>query len=137
MPRNLRANLVRSSAHPLKMRGLGVVLCLCACLVGAQHADASAEPPRWTPDAFPNPMVDTKACGRAGFASRICDPDAVLTTQDSADVVEGIIRDIESAEEPYRKSPCDEAGSQGYQVPPPPPPPTATSRVCSAFNKVE
>lgn len=94
------------------MRTAGVVLLLCL-LHGAQHADA--DPPRWTPDAFPNPMIDKSVCGREGIPSRICDPDNLLS-RDSANVVEGIIQDIESAKQPYHKSPCDQPGNQGYQV---------------------
>ena len=87
---------------------------LVLCALGARHVDADAVP--WSPQTFPNPMLDTKACGRGGIASRVCDPDGLLS-RESANVVEGIIQDIETAKQPYRESRCDDSGdSQGYQV---------------------
>jgi hypothetical protein len=35
---------------------------------------------------------------------------------ESANVVEGIIKEIEAGGDPYAKAPCGEAGEQGYQV---------------------
>ena len=94
------------------MRTTLVLLALCA--FGAHHVDADTNP--WSPQTFPNPMRDTKACGRGEIASRVCDPDGLLS-RESANVVEGIIQDIETAKQPYRESRCDQSeSSQGYQV---------------------
>lgn len=79
-------------------------------------AFASAAAP-WTPSAYPNPMQDVQSCGRNGKASWICDPDHILSEY-SADVVEGTIKDILQARDPYHRSPCSglPPDSPGYQV---------------------
>ena len=77
---------------------------------------ASAASP-WTPQAYPNPTKDLQSCGRHGKPSWICDPDHILSEY-SADVVEGTIKDILQARDPYRRSPCPNlpVEAPGYQV---------------------
>eukprot|EP00465_Bigelowiella_longifila_P007849 CAMPEP_0185269884 /NCGR_PEP_ID=MMETSP1359-20130426/40985_1 /TAXON_ID=552665 /ORGANISM="Bigelowiella longifila, Strain CCMP242" /LENGTH=515 /DNA_ID=CAMNT_0027861245 /DNA_START=75 /DNA_END=1619 /DNA_ORIENTATION=- len=52
------------------------VLALACCYFGASAASAKLEP--WTPGMFPNPVVDPVRCGLQD-ASRVCDPDGVLS----------------------------------------------------------
>eukprot|EP00884_Botryococcus_braunii_P012507 jgi/Botrbrau1/21257/Bobra.39_2s0049.2 len=72
----------------------------------------------WTPDSFPNPTVDTEKCGRKGVRSWICDPDGVLS-YNSANIVEGTLREIAAAAEPFSSSGCSSISPdavKGYQV---------------------
>ncbi|GIL52991.1 hypothetical protein Vafri_8709 [Volvox africanus] len=75
----------------------------------------SASAGNWSPENYPNPMVDVKSCGRRGVSSWVCDPDGILTYE-SANVVEGIIKKIYAGEPPYALGPCGNLGLKGYQV---------------------
>ena len=39
-------------------------------------------PYRWSPQTFPNPMIDVTKCGREGRRSYICDPNRVIDYQE-------------------------------------------------------
>lgn len=72
----------------------------------------------WRPDTYPNPTVDLQKCGRRGLQSWICDPDGVLSYR-SANVVEGTLKEIAAAEDPFSSSGCKRispAAVKGYQV---------------------
>lgn len=94
----------------------GMFLFLGLLLFNSSPADASDS---WSPSTFPNPQSDPASCGRSHVAkSWVCDPDKILTKK-SADVVEGILKDIADAREPY--APAKDCGggqrvNEGYQV---------------------
>jgi hypothetical protein len=91
---------------------LSIVGCSTRQLIGVS---ASTE---WTPSAYPNPTVDTKACGRRGVRSWVCDPDGLLSYS-SANVVEGTLKEIAAAEDPFVSAGCKQRGPgdpKGYQV---------------------
>lgn len=72
----------------------------------------------WTPSNFPNPTVDVGQCGRKGVRSWICDPDGVLS-YNSANVVEGTLREIAAASDPFSSSGCSRLSPdavKGYQA---------------------
>jgi len=94
----------------------GMFLFLGLLLLSFSPADASNS---WSPSTFPNPQADPASCGRSHVAkSWVCDPDKILTKK-SADVVEGILKDIADAREPY--APAKNCGggqrvNEGYQA---------------------
>jgi hypothetical protein len=73
----------------------------------------------WTPDTFPNPNTDPASCGRQHVSkSWICDPDGIISRK-NGDVVEGILKDIADANEPYAVAKDCGSGtrfSEGYQA---------------------
>jgi hypothetical protein len=91
---------------------LSIFGCSTRQLIGVS---ASTE---WTPSTYPNPTVDTKACGRRGVRSWVCDPDGLLS-YNSANVVEGTLKEIAAAEDPFVSAGCKKRGPgdpKGYQV---------------------
>lgn len=87
---------------------------LLALLVGTA-APTTATAKEWDASRFPNPTVDLDACGRHGVKSWVCDPDKVLSYE-GANVIEGVLKDIEAGSDPYVKMPCGTMGNQGFQV---------------------
>lgn len=73
----------------------------------------------WSPANFPNPQTDPARCGRPGVAkSWVCDPDRILSSR-SRDVVEGILKDIAGARDPFAQASDCGSGrrlNEGYQV---------------------
>lgn len=71
----------------------------------------------WSPQSFPNPVTDTRLCGRNGKSSWICDPDLILSPH-TQNVIEGIIHDIAVPTAPYGPSACPNLpeGAAGHQV---------------------
>lgn len=90
-----------------------VAVLLYLCLSKATASES------WDPRTFPNPQTDPARCGRSHVAkSWVCDPDKILTKK-SADVIEGILKDIADAHDPY--VPAKNCGggqrvNEGYQV---------------------
>lgn len=93
----------------------GSVLAWPAMLLVAVGLGIVSAQPRYSPDTYPNPMVDTYKCGRKGVSSWVCDPDGILTYE-SANVVEGVIKKIFEGETPYVRTYCGASGQIGYQV---------------------
>ncbi|PNH09193.1 hypothetical protein TSOC_004234 [Tetrabaena socialis] len=89
-------------------------LLLALSLVSAAVASAAVSETAWTPETYPNPMVDVTKCGR-GVASWICDPDKILSSE-AANVVEGLIKKIQAGSPPYVLAPCGNIGMRGFQV---------------------
>lgn len=69
----------------------------------------------WNPRLFPNPKRDVNLCGRRGKKSAICDPDGVLSYT-AANRIEGIIKEINKGDSPYKKKYCEGRGLEGFQV---------------------
>ena len=59
----------------------------------------------WTPDDYPNPLTDARACSRPGRKSLICDPDRVLAEGDRNNV-EAILKAIRYPFPPYAAARC-------------------------------
>ncbi len=96
-----------------RQRSFSLILLLCLC-TSVRAASSS-----WDPSTYPNPQVDPARCGRSRVAkSWACDPDKILTKK-SADVIEGILKDIADANDPY--VPAKNCGggqrlNEGYQA---------------------
>ncbi len=97
-------------------KGQAAVLATLLVCLGILQANALET---WTPNTFPNPQTDPARCGRRQVArSWICDPDGILTKK-SADVIEGVLKDIASANEPYAHAKNCGGGhrlNEGYQA---------------------
>ncbi len=97
-------------------KGKAAVLSTLLLCIGILQAKALSA---WSPSTFPNPQADPARCGRRQVArSWVCDPDG-LVTKKSADVIEGVLKDIASANEPY--APAKNCGgghrlNEGYQA---------------------
>jgi uncharacterized membrane protein YgcG len=93
-------------------------LLLCSFLVLSLSLVSTDSQP-WTPGSYPNPSTAAgiEHCGRRNVASRICDPDGVISYE-SANVVEATIKDIQTPVEPYVQDGCQQhsTSDNGYQV---------------------
>lgn len=73
----------------------------------------------WTADNFPNPMnpKDTAKCNRGDVLGWVCDPDK-LVSQKHLNTVEGTIRAIYNAEQPFNQDKCEDSedGLASWQV---------------------
>lgn len=73
----------------------------------------------WTPETFPDPQTDPARCGRAHVSkSWVCDPDGILPRK-SGDVIEGTLKEIAAANEPYAEAKDCGSGRRstlGYQA---------------------
>jgi Modulator of levamisole receptor-1 len=69
----------------------------------------------WTAEQYPNPSINVTQCGRNGVRSWVCDPDGVVSYAE-ANIVEGLVKEIEAGQHPYVRHTCGTAGLEGYQV---------------------
>lgn len=86
----------------------------CLIILGLCISWTSAAAP-WEAIDFPNPYSESQACGRGDVKSWICDPDGILSVRE-ANVVEGMLKDIALARDPYPKSECGTDDIPGFQV---------------------
>ncbi len=96
----------------------GLLFKLLLSLALRQQLVSSSVSSIWNPANFPNPTVDIEKCGRKGVRSWICDPDGVLS-YNSANVVEGTLREIAAAADPFSSSGCSRISPdavKGYQA---------------------
>ena len=107
---------MKLSSHGLRWAGLSALSLL---LLGPPTGICSSA---WTPGQFPNPQTEPRRCGRGAVASGrswVCDPDLLLPEKE-ANVIEGTLKSIAAAEEPYAEARTD-CGSgrrtnKGHQV---------------------